>query len=227
MKFRDTKFWKEYGKFSKIVNLCSMRSTVDGYVLYKFMHEFQFKNILEIGFFEGQTAGLFSELCDGKVTCVDPCPRLPIFNAVYGAPTNIVVEKLKSINFNFGNEYDLISLDGNTEYIQIDLQNSLKALSINGILLVNQYNNPGVPSAIATLLPPLRPIVKTNQFIAYARPHVNIAEFIDARLPHLARNFINFDNVEVDGTMICNIKTLPIFTDRLDFFDKALEEYNL
>ena len=43
----------------------------------------------------------------------------------------------------------------------------------------------------------------------------------------ISKNFIRFENIESWGHTILNAHTLPIFSDRLDFFDLALKEFDL
>jgi hypothetical protein len=68
---------------------------------------------------------------------------------------------------------------------------------------------------------------KLHQIRFFHRPEMDRGDFLAIELPYLANNFIRFENIESQGYTILNAHTLPIFSDRLDFFDLALKEFDL
>ena len=234
MLFYETKFWQHYGLFSKIVKQSSMRSTVDGYVYYQLVKEFNFINFLEIGFFEGQTCGLLAEISDplAVIDAVDPSADLSIFKQIYSEQSNkINLWNCASQSFEFKKKYDCIIVDGDKSYesITIDIRNSLNSLAPHGVLLINEYQLDSVQQAINEIVVKfgLIPFLKTDQTLFFHRPEDLRCDFLDYKISHKVNNFINFYNEEINGHMVLMVKTLPIFTDRLDFFDAALKEYNI
>lgn len=233
MLFQDTKFWKHYTKFSKIVHDSSMRSTVDGYIFYKIITQFNFKQFLEIGFFEGMTAGLMAEISSANaiIDCVDPTPNTDIYNQLYSEFNNkVALHKIKSVEFAFDKQYDFILIDGDTQYDvkKNDINLSIKSMTVDGILIVNQYSVDSVHQAMkdSIMQSELVPFMQTNQSLFFSRPSNDRSNFLDYELPKYANNFIRFYNILVNEYTVLRVDSLPIFTDRLDFFNLALIEYN-
>jgi len=230
-KLHQTKFWKNYHLYTKMVAKCSMRYTVDAYLYFTIMKKYQYKNILEIGFFEGQTCGLLLESSDAHITCIDPWPETKLFDQLYkDSQDRVDLHIIKSQDFNFKN-YDFIIVDGDKDFepVSQDLQQSINALDPAGMLLINEYQKPSVMQAIEEFVLPAKmvPFLKSDQTLFFHRLTVDRGDFLDFELPNLANNFIRFENIESWGHTILNAHTLPIFSDRLDFFDLALKEFDL
>jgi predicted O-methyltransferase YrrM len=234
MKYQDTSFWKNYSQFTKIVNGCTMRSTVDGYVYYKLITEFNFKNFLEIGFFEGQTAGLLAELSttDAKITCIDPNPNTDIFNQTMSDQLEkITLLQIPSQQFNFSQVYDFIIVDGDKSYNMVsqDISNSLKSIDPAGLLLINEYQQHDVVQALHDCIDGTDwvPIIRTNQSLIFHHCSQDRSDFLDYKISDIANNFINFVNIDINGHVVLDIQTLPIFTDFPEYFDLALKQYSI
>jgi hypothetical protein len=230
-KLHQTRFWQNYHLYTPLVSACSMRYTVDAYLYFTIVKKFQCKNILEIGFFEGQTCGLLLESGDAHITCVDPYPTTNLFDQLYkDLQHRVDLQVIKSQDFSFKN-YDLIIVDGDKNFkpVSQDIQQSINALDPAGMLLINEYQQPSVIQAIEEFVLPaqLVPFLKSDQTLFFHRSTVDRGDFLDFELPHLANNFIQFENIESWGHTILNARTLPIFSDRLDFFDLALKEFDL
>lgn len=230
-KLHQTRFWQNYHLYTPMVEKCSMRYSVDAYLYFTFMKKYQYKNILEIGFFEGQTCGLLLESGDAHITCVDPFPKTILFDQLYkDLQHRVDLHIMKSQDFNF-KQYDLIILDGDASFetVSLDIRQSINALDSTGMLLINQYKNSSVIRAIEEFVLPagMVPFLKSEQTLFFHKPIVDRGDFLDFELPHLANNFIRFENIEAWGHTVLNASTLPIFSDRQDFFDLALKEFNL
>ena len=230
-KLHQTRFWQNYHLYTPVVAKCSMRYTVDAYLYFTIMKKYQYKNILEIGFFEGQTCGLLLESGDAHITCVDPFPNTTLFDQLYkDLQYRVDLHTMKSQDFDF-KQYDLIIVDGDKDFepVSQDIQQSIDALDPTGMLLINEYQKPGVMWAIEEFVLPaqLIPFLKSDQTLFFHRATVDRGDFLDFELSHLANNFIRFENIETWGHTILNASTLPIFSDRQDFFDLALKEFDL
>jgi hypothetical protein len=152
MKLHQTNFWQEYRRFTPVVRACTMRSTVDAWVYYKLQSCYQFESVLEIGFFEGQTAGLLSEISGPKtnITCIDPLPRPEIFYSVFGAAcrkVNIIPQTSQHTEFGV-RDFIIIDGDKSLQSVMSDLQKSLHSIDICGILSVNEWTLPDVQKAM-------------------------------------------------------------------------------
>lgn len=233
MKLHKTRFWSEYDKFKKMVHASSMRCTVDAYVYYKIFKKYDFKRILEIGFFQGQTAGLIAEITakDAKITCLDPRPRCEILDLIYSdIKFKIDLHQIESQNFNF-EFYDIIIIDGDKDFaaISLDIQNSIKSIDQNGMILVNEYQKNSVQDAIHQHMLPngLVPFLQTDQTLFFHRPQCDRGNFIDFELVDPGFNFINFENRDILGYTVLHATTLPIFSYRMDFYDRALKAFDV
>jgi hypothetical protein len=207
-KLHQTRFWQNYHLYTPMVAKCSMRYTVDAYLYFTIMKKYQYKNILEIGFFEGQTCGLLLESGDVHITCVDPYPNTNLFDQLYkDLQHRVDLHIIKSQNFNFNN-YDLIIVDGdkNFESVSQDIQQSINALNPAGMLLINEYKKPSVMQAIEEFVLPaqLIPFLKSEQTLFFHRPDVDRGDFLDFELPNLAKErtkidciFVSDDKLEI------------------------------
>lgn len=233
MKLYQTQFWQNYHQYKKIVKDSTMRCTVDAYVYYKIFKKYSYKNFLEIGFYEGQTAGLIAEITshDAVIDCVDPAPKCHLYNTIYSdLKHKINLHVAKSQDFNF-KPYEVIIIDGDKTFssVSTDMQNSIKNIASSGMILVNEYQKTDVKHAIEKFLLPnhLVPFLQTDQTLFFHFPHNNLCDFLDFELPDPGNNFIKFENKELWGSTVLTATTLPIFTDRIDFFDMALKEFDV
>lgn len=120
-------------------------------------------NFLEIGSYEGQSAAwLLRNLVDVKggdsLTCVDPWGPGPEWEPIYkrfksnvdfpAGPVN--VHRLPSVKFWADNEwrYDFIYVDGShkADDVARDIGEAWAALTNHGIILVDDFYNPGTPA---------------------------------------------------------------------------------
>ena len=210
-----------------------MRCTVDAYVYYNIFKKYGYTNILEIGFYQGQTAGLIAEITSDvtAITCVDPNPRCNLLDSIYqDLKSKITLHQIESQNFKF-DQYDLIIIDGdkNFDMISIDIQNSVTSINRCGMILVNEYQKTSVQDAIHQHMLPngLVPFLQTDQTLFFHYPTNDRGDFLDNELVNPGSNFIRFENKELWGHTVLNATTLPIFSDRLDFFDHALREFDI
>lgn len=234
MKLHETRFWQEYQRFTPIVKCSTMRSTVDAWVYYKLQSHYQFRSILEIGFFEGQTAGLLAEVSGPgtKITCVDPDPRPEIFYSVFSdvaSMVGIIKQKSQSIDFE---PQDLIIIDGDKQFTSVssDLAKSLQCIANDGVLVVNEWILPEVQRAIQQILAPTdwQPFLQTHQSLMFHHCSIDRSGFLDQEISSAGvDNFIRFENKIHDGHVVLTVDTLPIFTDRTDYFDRALKDLDL
>ena len=233
MRLHQTRFWSEYYRYEKIINDSSMRCTVDAYVYFKILKKYDYKDILEIGFFEGQTAGLMAEITgdDAIITCLDPNPRCELFDSIYAdLQHKVKLHQTISQDYKFSN-YDFIIIDGEKkfDFVSVDIQNSIRSIRDGGMILINEFQIDDVHNAIEKHMLPqgFVPFLETNQTLFFHRIDVDRVDLLDYELPELANNFIRFQNKDKWGHTVLEATSLPIFTDRLDFFDKAIREFNI
>ena len=84
MRFQDTRFWKNYQQYDRVIQHSSMRSTVDAVAYWKLLTSDEFQTFLEIGCYQGLTTGLFFESNrNANVVAIDPVDRLSLFYKNY------------------------------------------------------------------------------------------------------------------------------------------------
>ena len=236
IKFKDTKFWKTYPMYDCVVKNSSMRSTVDRVILWKLLQQYQFKNFLEIGVYQGLTTGLmFESTPDAVITGVDIKERLGLFYKNYPEYTNqFTFFNQSSQSYDFKNSmYDFILVDGNHHYqeAKTDIFNCLPHLNNTGILAIDDYKMDGVANAIQDLYDLKTewvPFLRSEQIEYWHHCSCDRGHFLDLLFDDPISNFIFIRN-EVDNNknVICVAKTIAMLTDQLEYFDMALKHYNI
>jgi len=235
-KFRDTKFWKNYPMYDRMVHNSSMRSTVDSVILWKLLQKYQFKNFLEIGVYQGLTTGLmFESTPDAVITGVDIKDQLSLFYKNYPEYTNqFTFFNQPSQSFNFDNSiYDFILVDGDHNYqtAKIDIFNCLPHLNNTGILAIDDYKLAGVANAIQdlhNLKTDWVLFLRSEQIEYWHHRSYDRSNFIDSLFDDPISKFILINNVvDNNKNTICTAKTIAMLTDQTEYFDMALKHYNI
>ena len=234
-KFRDTKFWKNYSSYDKIVNESSMRSTVDAVIYWRLLNAFEFKSFLEIGVYQGLTTGLFFESSPlAVVTGVDPTDRLELFYQNYPeCQKQFTFINQSSQDIKLHNCYDFILIDGDHSYesAAADIAICLPCLNTNGVLAIDDYKSVGVAKAIKdlyNLTSDWVPFLRAEQTEFWHHRSVDRSNFLDSLLTDDISKFIFIENkFDFYKNCVCTAKTLGIFTDYTDYFDLALKHYNI
>lgn len=231
-KFKDTLFWKNYKSFDKICGNSSMRSTVDGLVYFYLFNEFNFQNILEIGVYQGLTAGLMIESGSNfqSYTGIDLKFNLELFKKLWHSYNTEFIE-CSSKDFITNKKYDFILIDGchTQETAYQDLVKFSQNLEINGVLAIDDYKTPALQIAIANFKnqTTMIPFMRAEQTEFWHYPSNNRSTFLDNLLTSKISNFTFIQNLEENNNTILEVKTLTIFTEELDMFDLALSRYNI
>lgn len=231
-KFIDTLFWKNYKKFDKVVGNSSMRSTVDALIYWELFKEYNFANILEIGVYQGMTAGLMLETSKQieSYIGIDIKLQLDLFNNIWADHlVNTKFYEQSSQTFEYTNTYDFILVDGDHSYdgTLTDLIKTSTLLSRNGVLAIDDYSMPGVAVAISEFKKhtELVPFLQAEQTEFWHHPGIDRSKFLDGLLINKINNFVFLYNIE--NNQILKAKTLTVFTDQIDFTNQILEFYNI
>ena len=231
-KFKDTLFWKNYKKFDKIIGNSSMRSTVDALIYWELFKEYNFANILEIGVYQGLTAGLMLETSKQleSYTGIDIELRLDLFNTIWADYlVNTKFYEQPSQTFDYSNTYDFILVDGDHAYngALADLIKTSTLLSKDGVLAIDDYSMVGVAAAISEFKKhtELVPFLQVEQTEFWHHPSNDRSNFLDGLLTNKINNFVFLYNIE--NNQILKAKTLTVFTDQIDFTNQILEFYNI
>jgi predicted O-methyltransferase YrrM len=236
MKFRDTRFWKNYGEYNRIVMNSSMRSTVDALIYWRLLNYFKFNKFLEIGIYQGLTTGLvFESNPSAHVTAIDPTDRLALFYKNYpDYQSQFTFIKQPSQQVGLGdNLYDFILIDGDHSYESVldDILKCLPNLNHSGVLAIDDYKLPGVAKAIEylyNLKTDWVPFLRSEQTEFWHHRSCNRESFLDSLFTDPISKFIFIKNVvDQHSNTICSATTLGIFTDQTEYFDMALQHYNI
>lgn len=232
MRFQDTKFWQNYNQYDKRM----MRSSIDAVVYWRLLNYFKFDTFLEIGVHQGLTTGLmFESAPTARVTAIDPFNKLELFYKNYPEYQNQFTFIRKSSQaVDLGNAtYDFILIDGNHDYLPAknDILKCLPRLAESGILAIDDYQCMGVASAIQDLYQLKTdwvPFLRSAQTEFWHHRGCDRSKFLDSLFTDPISKFIFLENV-VDqyNNTICVAKTLSIFTDHPEYFNMALQHYNI
>jgi hypothetical protein len=213
-----------------------MRSTVDAIAYWRLLNYFEFKTFLEIGCYQGLTTGLFFESNNNaNVVGVDPVNRLELFYKNYPEFQNqftFINQKSQDIELN-SHLYDFILIDGDHSYqaAKQDIFKFFKCLKNTSVLAIDDFRMPEVARATEDLYNLNNnwvPFLQAEQTQFWHHRSVERGDFLDSLLTDPIKNFIFVENiVDHHGNSICSLKTLPIFTDLIEYFDMALKHYNI
>lgn len=133
------------------------RNFLDLLLLQKLMCLLKLKNILEIGYFEGLTFGIFYESSsdDTQLTSCDITYDRDIFRKFYKTEKICTFHKCKSSELKLDIQYDFISIDGDHTYETVieELNMLEKWATSDCIIMIDDHNNPGVEQALAEFIP--------------------------------------------------------------------------
>ena len=225
MKFRETAFWRHYAEYTTV------RSTVDGLILWRVLQANDFNCMIEIGVFQGHTSGLMLEARPLSHVCgVDPL-RIPEFLDKYYSPQlsryTFIQEKREDAGL--VGQYDFILIDGNHAEAEQDIAWALEHLKPTGILAIDDYKQPEVAQAISSVgRTDWRPFLRSEQIEYWQHSSQDRSEFLDSLFTDPLTNFVLVDNViDSNDNVVCVARTLAIFTDTPEFFNQALVKYDI
>lgn len=236
MRFQDTRFWKNYSEYNRVVLNSSTRSTVDAVIYWRLLNYFKFNKFLEIGIYQGLTTGLVFEASPAAhVTAIDPTDRLALFYKNYpDYQSQFTFINQPSQHVELGKTmYDFILIDGDHSYepVLADILKCLPRLHPSGVLAIDDYKLPGVAKAIEylyNLKTDWVPFLRSEQTEFWHHRSCNRESFLDSLFTDPISKFIFIKNVvDQHSNTICSATTLGIFTDQTEYFDMALQHYNI
>ena len=213
-----------------------MRERIDMFLLWKTVEYFRPKNLLEIGFFAGQSAGIITEAAgsDSILTSVDIDFSLRhIFEKIFlNHNINFIEIDSMQLELDSNKKYDFISIDGNHDYNYVlnDFVKCLPCMHKNTILYMDDYRLPGVEQVICEELlgkHDFVPFMVGDQAMFFHHIGHSADEFLDEWIQNKSKNFIYFENVEMFGALLLRAKLPNIFVEHPTFFTQALEFYKL
>ena len=215
-------------------NFGYMRYLNDMYILYKTCEYFQPKNILEIGFFMGQSFGLMCEACpNSNLTAVDINFNTSAFDACIQNQSKITLIKQDSKNINFPSEsFDFVMVDGDHsyEYASNDIRKAFACITQTGILAVDDFFVEGVYNAICNEIiskTDWEPFLWSDNVLYFHHPSHNAGEFLDTDL-HQCPEFVKLHtmNIEIGESRFDVLKSFIRYESISDFI-RITKEYNI
>lgn len=236
MKFRETVFWKHYLEYQAVIKESRMRSTVDAVLLWKVCQYYQFKSLLEIGVHQGLTLGLLLQANPGAtVTGIDPRPQLELLHQHYQNDlprVNIVVDC--SQNVAFDKSFDFVLIDGDKSYhgMMSDVVKSTQHLSSQGVLAISYNRSLQDPKQVEIDLlgsgQGWVPFLQSEQIMYWHREHNDRSNFLDSLFDDPISEFIFVRNEPCElGPTVVMAKTVAMLTNHVNYFDMALQHYDI
>jgi predicted O-methyltransferase YrrM len=236
MKFQETRFWKNYSLYSKVIEQSSTRCSIDAVIYWKLLTHFQFNQVLEVGVNEGHTTGLILESnLDCKILGIDPIEQHQLLYKIYPEYQDrfTFIESMSQDVTLVDQEFDFILIDGDHDYLPVksDLENFLPRLKKSGVLAIDDYQWPGVARAIKELHDQNTgwiPFIRAAQTEFWHHESYDRGDFLDSLLTDTISKFILIDNqVNEFNNTICVAKTISMLTDYPEYFDLALKHYDI
>lgn len=235
LKFSNTTFCKQYHLYEPQHEGSSMRSTVDGLVLWKLLENQPIKTALEIGTYEGLTAGLLLERVENlHLTVIDLKRRYELFDSLLPQfNDNITFIEKNSNDVVLDQRFDLIFVDGGHEYDQVlsDIKNFSKLLkNTESLLIFDDYHWPGVRRAIDdcrnNILSEWVPFLQTQQLEFWQHRSKDRQHILNKFWTDPVKNFLwIYNDRDVYDNVILKIDTVSVFTSQIDFFRSVLDLY--
>jgi len=240
MRFQDTRFWKNYSQYQKIVENSSARCTVDAVIYWKLLTYFQLDQAVEIGPFEGLTSGLILESNSNcKLLGIDPVDRLDLFRKYYPEyQDRFTFLNIPSQQVHLTNEkFDFVLIDAlwDYEYIKSDMQMFLPRLRKSGVISFSMIKSKHTSVEVLRAFDDLHnestgwvPFLRTPQTEFWHHQSCDRSDFLDSLLTDPISKFIFIDNqLDEFGNTVCVAKSISMLTDHPEYFDLALKHYNI
>jgi predicted O-methyltransferase YrrM len=228
MKFKDSKTWQNYSQFQ-----LQNRTSVDSFFLYYFIKFFQPKTILEIGFCEGYTCGLYLEARPMvAIDCVDLTFNQSKIFDVLGPQSEVCLFVMDSMQLSVSNTYDFINVDGNHDYTfaKNDIDKSVKLLNPGGIIMIDDIGHPGVNKAVLESIAEkkLTPLIQTDQMVLCMRngENVMVVPYLN-QIKELTGDFLFLDQVKIDKFWVQHLHGPKIWTKFPELFAQVIDLYDL
>jgi hypothetical protein len=217
----------------------TMRVNIDLILVFYMIKFFNFKNILEIGFREGQTFGAMIEASstDSKLTAIDIIPNNRLYNLYY-KDTEFVKDKtidiltVNSLEFAPDDRYDFINIDTDHLYPHTlhEIEKYINHISQFGILMLDDYNTyDGVDKSINKFMSENKdwvPFLLGEQTAFFHHVSHDACEFLDETL-NVFSSFCSLNNIDYKSHNVKKINCLSAITSNDDIFTLICQRYKL
>jgi len=212
-----------------------IRNPGDMFLVWKTIEYFQPKSLLEIGFYGGQSMGLYIEAGNlEKIVSIDiDYSQRTVFDQIFpDSDIEFICQDSRTLKLD--QKFDFITIDGghDYEYVNSDLKNCLPLLKSNSILYMDEYYIcDGVKQTIDENLLGQHdwvPFLAGVQGMFFHHVSHDASDFLDTFIQNKADNFLQFTNTNNwNGFTVLFCEAPLVYTDSNELFLKTLEFYNL
>jgi len=208
---------------------------VDAVILWRLLNYFRLDRAVEVGTFQGLTSGLILESNSNcNLLGIDPDDGLDLFRKNNpGIQDRFRFIRSLSQDVILGDqEFDFILLDAAWDYLSImsDVEKFLPHLSQSGIIA---FSYVGLVKSNAMKELHNRntgwvPFLRSDQTEFWHQPTYNRGEFLDSLFTDPISKFIHIENqIDEFKNTICIARSISMLTDHPEYFDLALNHYDV
>ena len=213
----------------------TVRSPGDMFLVWKTIEYFAPKSLLEIGFYGGQSMGLYIESSNlERIVAVDvDYSHRATFDRLF--PNNCIeFLNIDSKKLTLTETFDFITIDGDHRYpaVKNDIEKVLPLMHKNTILYMDEYCLcEGVEQVISEYLlgqHDFIPFLAGNQGMFFHHITHDANYFLDNFITEKSDNFLTFNNIiDWNGYTVLFCEAPLVYTDNTELFLKTLEFYDL
>lgn len=217
----------------------STRSLLSSSVIFHLVDFFDFKNILEVGVFQGQTLGVILEATNpgANITGIDiSLDKLELYeqyyaNSKYVQDKKVNLIEIASEDFIPDSLYDFVIVDGGWEERESDLIKFSKHVSPQGVIMLDNYHE--FDHAAKEFIKLYHehgfvPFLKDHEALYFHPTSCNREAFVDQYVNQVFSNHCLIGNVDYHGHTVKSIDPKPV--EVLNFnklYQQVIEYFNV
>jgi hypothetical protein len=218
-KFHQTQISQIYPLFEKP----SMRDPSSLIMVFSIIKYFNYRSILEMGFYQGLTFSTMIEAVEpgANLTAIDIDFKREIFdqyylNSKYVEDKHINLLNMSTHDFVPTETYDFINVDGGSRR-DIEIATAAKCISPTGIIMLDDYKKlEHVVDAFLDLKTGFVPFLADSKAMYFHHESHTADDFLDRVVENLFVSYCNTDNKIYKGHVVKTVEPRPIDITMLD-----------
>jgi hypothetical protein len=211
---RDKFYHTQLAKLLEIDVYDPMRSNTSLLVVFYLIQLLRPKNILEIGFYEGQTMAAMIEASRSgtNLTALDIRFKRDIYDQYYhdGPYTdnkNINLVQIRSCDFTPAEKYDFINVDASWDRSD-DIQRAVNWLTDDGVIMLDNYNQIDNLDQIVESMKEnnIQPFLLDDQALYFHNMEHDLSELMDIHINGIFSPHYDTSNIEYYGNTVKQVK---------------------
>lgn len=220
-------------------NYTDMRVNVELPLIFHLIKHFDLKSFLEVGFFQGNTFGVYVEACQAgsRLTALDiDMSKSGLHDSIYASSDaiknkEIELVEIDSLEYTPTRKYDFINIDAAHCYPRTldDIERYIKHIESFGILMIDDYLVDGVDRSIDEFMQnhdDWVPFLLGEQSAFFHHVSHDAVEFLDVTLETFG-SFCALDNIIYKNHLVKKVSCLPIITNQNDIFFLVCQRTNI